>query len=119
MNKNELILELENQAKEADAKLAELAKKAIASGNANVQMETVSTPFTGIQTMRVYMQEAHNPSNYIYGMRCAVAQDPTAGDCFLAILAQLAIEFKDEELKKMIANNSSAGIKTKAILGLK
>ena len=110
--------EMQQREKEMDLHLAVLAKQAIEQENYELQMLTVSQPFTGKETMRVFMKEAENPHNCVYGIRCAVAQDPSAGDCFLSLLAEVAIEFEDEELKKIIAKNPSAGVKTKEILGL-
>ena len=110
--------ELQKKAVEADERLAEIAKKAIEAEDLKLQMATISMPFSGIQTLRVYMQESENPKNFVYSMRIAVSSDPTRGDCILSILAELALEFKDEKMKELIKENPSAGPKTKGVLGV-
>ncbi len=101
---------------DADGMLVQLAREGIESGDVELQMATIGTPLMGMKTLRVFMEMKNNPNNAVYASRLQVAADPTRGDCILAMMAELAIEFGDGEMAETIRNNPSAGEKTKKIL---
>lgn len=103
---------------DADGMLAQLAREAIGSGDVELQKAVIGTPLMGIETLRVYMNNSGDSNNVIYPMRLTFAADPTRGDCILAMLAELAVEFGDVEMIEAIRQNPSAGQKTKEVLAV-
>ncbi len=110
------MLRMDAMYEDGDRTLAQLAREAITAGDVELQMAVIGTPLMGMATLRVFMEMSEYLTNAVYANRLQVAADPTRGDCILAMLAELAVEFADVEMINAIRQNPSAGEKTKKIL---
>lgn len=99
-----------------DVEISQVAEQAVKLGAAEVQQATVFHPNAGVEMARIYMKMAENPGNAIYGLRLELARSQQANPCTLEILAQVATEFADEELRQAIEANPVTTEKIRAIL---